>query len=138
MAVARRSTTPAKAVAASPPVPESGGGCQIAELFSVLGRPHMLQLLHVFEEAKGAPIRFNQLQLRLKISPKTLSQRLRTLVEAGFLARHAYNEIPPRVEYQPTLKTEELGELFRALDRWSARNTLHPTPMVSVVGRVSA
>jgi len=80
----------------------------------------------------------NQLQARLKISPKTLSQRLRTLVEAGFLARHAYNEIPPRVEYQPTAKTQELGELFRALDRWSARNTLHPVPVISVVGRVTA
>ena len=48
------------------------------------------------------------------------------------------NEIPPRVEYQPTGKTEELGELFRALERWSARNTLHPVPMVSVVGRLPA
>ena len=119
------------------PAPE-GGGCQIAELFSVLGRPHMLQILHEFEDSDGAPIRFNELQSRLRISPKTLSQRLRTLVEAGFLARRAYNEIPPRVEYQPTPKTEELGELFRALDRWSERNTLHPVPMVSVVGRIPA
>ncbi len=117
--------------------PEAGG-CQIAELFAVLGRPHMLQLLHAFEESHGAPIRFNELQNRLKVSPKTLSARLRTLVEAGFLARRAYNEIPPRVEYQPTAKTDELGDLFRALDRWSERNTLHPVPMVSVVGRVPA
>jgi DNA-binding HxlR family transcriptional regulator len=107
-------------------------------LFSILGRPHMLRVLHAFEESRGEPIRFNELQLRLKISPKTLSQRLKTLVESGFLARRAFNEIPPRVEYQPTAKTEELGELFRALDRWSARNTLHPVTMVSVVGRVPA
>jgi len=98
----------------------------------------MLQILHAFEESSGAPIRFNELQKRLKVSPKTLSARLRTLVEAGFLARRAYNEIPPRVEYQPTAKTDELGDLFRALDRWSERNTLHPVPMVSVVGRVPA
>jgi DNA-binding HxlR family transcriptional regulator len=110
----------------------------VAELFSVLGRPHMLRILHAFEESNGAPIRFNELQTRLKISPKTLSQRLHTLVEAGFLARRAYSEIPPRVEYQPTAKTGELGELFRTLERWSARNTLHPVPVVSVVGRVPA
>jgi DNA-binding HxlR family transcriptional regulator len=121
-----------------PRQPHGGSGCQVAELFSVLGRPHMLEILHAFEESKGVPIRFGELQSRLKISPKTLSHRLRMLVEAGFLARQAFNEIPPRVEYQPTAKTGELGELFRALDRWSERNTLHPVPMVSVLGRISA
>jgi DNA-binding HxlR family transcriptional regulator len=138
MSTSRRARSPPRRPEPQGAAGAAGGGCQVAELFSVLGRPHMLQILHVFEESKGAPIRFNQLQTRLQISPKTLSQRLRTLVEAGFLARRAYNEIPPRVEYQPTPKTEELGELFRALDRWSARNTLHPVPMVSVVGRVPA
>lgn len=126
---------------ASSPRPTStpeGKGCQIAELFSMLGRPHMLEILHAFERSKGVPIRFNELRSRLMISPKTLSQRLRALVDAGFLARRAYNEIPPRVEYQPTSKTEELGELFRTLDRWSQRNTLHPVPMISVVGRIPA
>jgi DNA-binding HxlR family transcriptional regulator len=117
---------------------QSPGGCQIAELFSLLGRPHMLDILHTFQESKGAVFRFNELQSRLGISPKTLSQRLRTLVDAGFLARRAFNEIPPRVEYQQTAKTEELGELFRGLGRWAERNTLHPVPMVSVVGRVPA
>jgi DNA-binding HxlR family transcriptional regulator len=118
------------------PVP--GGGCKIAELFAVLGRPHMLDILHAFRASNGIPMRFNELQSRLKISPKTLSQRLKMLVEAGFLARRAFNEIPPRVEYQPTPKTEELGELFRTLDEWSERNTLHQVPMTSTVGRISA
>ncbi|HXQ94268.1 MAG TPA: helix-turn-helix domain-containing protein [Thermoplasmata archaeon] len=114
------------------------GGCQIGELFAVLGRPHMLEILHAFKQSQGAPLRFNELQSRLGISPKTLASRLRTLVEGGFLARRAYNEIPPRVEYQPTAKTEELSELFRALDRWAERNSVHEVPMVSVVGRVPA
>lgn len=129
--------------AASPNPPRSAPsqehrGCQIAELFAVLGQPHTLEILHVFEASAGAALRFSELEARLRISPKTLSQRLKTLVEAGFLARRAYNEIPPRVEYQPTAKTEELGELFSALDRWAQRNTLHPVTVVSVVGRVSA
>jgi len=98
----------------------------------------MLEILHAFKQSQGAPLRFNELQSRLGISPKTLASRLRTLVEGGFLARRAYNEIPPRVEYQPTAKTEELSELFRALDRWAERNSVHEVPMVSVVGRVPA
>jgi DNA-binding HxlR family transcriptional regulator len=130
----RRTIATPRPVEASPARP--AGGCQIAELFTVLGRPRMLDILHVFAEARGGPIRFGQLQARLAIPPKTLSARLKTLVDMGFLARQAFSEIPPRVEYQPTAKTADLGELFRALESWSRRNTLHSVPMVSVVGRV--
>src|ERR1700674_3197461 len=101
---------------ASAPSQPAAEGCKVAELFAVLGRPHMLEILHTFQSNGGNPIRFNELQSRLKISPKTLSQRLKLLVDAGFLARRAFNEIRPRVEYQPTPKTEELGELFRTFD----------------------
>ena len=33
------------------------------------------------------------------VSPKTVSQRLKMLEELGFVQRHAFAEIPPRVEY---------------------------------------
>ena len=102
----------------------------------MLGQPHMLQLLHSFTSKPGIPIRFMDLQSRLEISPKTLSQRLKTLVGAGFLTRKAYNEIPPRVEYEPTAKAGELDELFRVLQDWSNRNSLRAVPMVSTVGAV--
>ena len=102
----------------------------------MLGRPHMLRILHEFAAVRGEAMRFGYLQQRLGISPRTLSHRLKTLVEAGFLARQAYSETPPRVEYQATAKTGDLNELFRALDRWAQRNNLRPVPMVSVVGRV--
>ncbi|HTT14716.1 MAG TPA: helix-turn-helix domain-containing protein [Thermoplasmata archaeon] len=104
----------------------------------MLGQPHVLELLHAFDGSNGRPIRFKELESRLRISPKTLSQRLRTLVEAGFLSRTAYNEIPPRVEYLPTAKAKELGPLFDVLDRWARRNRLTAVPSVSVVGRIPA
>ncbi|MCI4321302.1 MAG: helix-turn-helix transcriptional regulator [Thermoplasmata archaeon] len=136
MPAPRRAPAPTRSGEA--PSARGSGGCHVAELFSVLGRPRMLDILHAFAESGGAPIRFGQLQTRLGISPKTLSDRLKTLVDMGFLARQAFSEIPPRVEYHPTAKTAELGELFRALEGWSTRNSLHPVPMVSTVGRVSA
>jgi DNA-binding HxlR family transcriptional regulator len=102
----------------------------------MLSRPHMLDLLYAFSDAPERPMRFRDLEARLQISPKTLSLRLRTLVEAGFLSRTAFNEIPPRVEYSPTAKTKELSELFRVLDDWARRNTLTAVPRISVVGRV--
>ncbi|MCI4360590.1 MAG: helix-turn-helix transcriptional regulator [Thermoplasmata archaeon] len=136
---------PRSTTAKAPPVarPSTAGasgptGCKVSELFVVLGRPHMLQVLHAFKQSAGAPLRFGELQDQLGISPKTLASRLRTLVEGGFLARRSFNEIPPRVEYQPTPKTQELMELFRSLDAWAERNTVHEVRMVSVVGRLPA
>jgi len=102
----------------------------------MLGRPRMLDLLNAFRNAGGRPVRFGDLQSMLGLSPKTLSSRLRTLVEAGFLTRRAYNEIPPRVEYEPTEKVTDLLPLFKTLDVWASRNTMTSVPVVSTVGRV--
>jgi DNA-binding HxlR family transcriptional regulator len=120
-------------------VPPNGtkvGGCDVAELFALLGQPHVLNLLHLLVERPGVRLRFSEIEERLGISPKTLSDRLRTLVEAGFLTRHAYSEIPPRVEYEATAKALELGELFPILGRWAQRHTITPVPVVSTVGAV--
>jgi DNA-binding HxlR family transcriptional regulator len=118
---------------ASPPAK----GCPVGDLFAMLGQPHMLGILHSFDGRRGRPIRFGDLQRQLRISPKTLSQRLKTLVEAGLLTRRAYSEIPPRVEYEPTPKTTELERLFEVLGEWAHRHTLTAVPSVTVVGRVS-
>ncbi|HKS59647.1 MAG TPA: helix-turn-helix domain-containing protein [Thermoplasmata archaeon] len=112
-------------------------GCPVGDLFQMLGKPHMLGVLHAFEGQNGAPLRFRDLEQSLHLSPKTLSQRLRTLVEAGFLTRRAYGEIPPRVEYERTPKAVELSGLFRLLADWASRNTLTAVPTVSVVGKVA-
>ncbi|HEY6237625.1 MAG TPA: helix-turn-helix domain-containing protein [Thermoplasmata archaeon] len=126
------------AAAVANPRAKEPRGCEVTELFAVLGQPHTLRILHAFQESGGSPLRFTDLQRALKLSPKTLAQRLRTLVEAGFLSRHAYNEIPPRVEYGPTSKTGELSELFDSLDRWSKRNSLTAVREVATVGKARA
>ena len=47
--------------------------------------------------------RFSELQRSLGgISPKTLSDRLRRLEEAGVITRSCFAEMPPRVEYRLT------------------------------------
>src|SRR5215216_3395744 len=49
--------------------------------------------------------RFSELQRSLGgISPKTLSDRLRRLEDAGVVARACFAEMPPRVEYRLTDK----------------------------------
>ena len=118
--------------------PDAGrtAGCQVGELFAMLGQTHMLRILDVMLSSPGTPMRFRDLQDKLGISPKTLTQRLRTLVEAGFLTRRSYNEIPPRVDYEVTAKAMELAELFPILARWAGHNTMTAVPTVSVVGKV--
>jgi DNA-binding HxlR family transcriptional regulator len=47
--------------------------------------------------------RFGELQKSVTgISPRTLSQRLSAMESQGLITRHAYAEIPPRVEYTLT------------------------------------
>jgi DNA-binding HxlR family transcriptional regulator len=95
----------------------------------------MLQVLHAFLNEESHPHRFGELQRALGLSPRTLSARLRSLVEAGLLMRRRYSEIPPRVEYEATEKTRELGQLFREMEAWASHNTLSVVPSVSIVGR---
>lgn len=102
-------------------------GCPVGELMRFLGKPYVLELLHVFQTSPGAH-RFVDLQRRLQVAPNTLSDRLRDLVEAGLLTRTAYNEIPPRVDYASTPKAEELGPIFEAMQRWAKGNDLRPLP----------
>lgn len=98
-------------------------GCQIGELFGLLGKAHVLDILHLVIHSDG-PVRFNDIDKQLKISPNTLSGRLKLLAEAGLVTRTAYNEIPPRVDYEATDKARRLRTVFRALHEWAEDNTL--------------
>ena len=69
-------------------------------------------------------VRYKQFRELMKgISSKTLARRLKELEKDGILERHAYNEIPPRVEYKMTEKGQELVEsIFNLIDwmiKWS-------------------
>lgn len=107
------------------------GGCEIGELFRILGKAHMLDLLHIFIREEPGPRRFVELQDRLDISPNTLSDRLKELVEAGLLTRTAYNEIPPRVDYLATAKALDLRPVFDQLVGWSQKHNLQPVEVAA-------
>lgn len=104
----------------------SAAGCSIGELFRLLGKSHVMRILYLFLKEDPRPHRFVDIQNRLSLSPNTLTERLKDLVEAGLLTRTAYNEIPPRVDYEATKKSEELGAVFAALVEWAHRNNLEP------------
>lgn len=103
-------------------------GCAVTDLFRVLGKAHMLDILYVLTRDGAGPLRFVDIQKRLGLSPNTLSERLKDLVEAGLVTRTAYNEIPPRVDYQATRKAADLSAVFDSLQTWATRYSLKPEP----------
>jgi DNA-binding HxlR family transcriptional regulator len=67
--------------------------------------------------------RFNELRESMgHVSPKTLSQRLKMLEECQCVERHAFLEIPPRVEYRLTEKGLALGEVIRSIEQFAQQH----------------
>ena len=46
-----------------------GTGCEITELFKLLGRSHVMRILYLFLKEDPAPHRFVDIQRRLALSP---------------------------------------------------------------------
>jgi DNA-binding HxlR family transcriptional regulator len=66
--------------------------------------------------------RFNQLERSLHgISPKTLSERLRSLEEEGVILRQTFAEVPPRVEYSLTEKGHDLVDVIESMRIYGKR-----------------
>ncbi|MFH5802212.1 winged helix-turn-helix transcriptional regulator [Haladaptatus sp. CMAA 1911] len=97
----------------------------MATLLNLLGKKHTIVILHQFATGDG-PLRFSDLEEAVDIAPNTLSNRLGELTEVGLLTRQAYNEIPPRVEYNATEKAKELSPVFWYLGVWTERHDLKP------------
>jgi len=98
---------------------EHGEDCPIAKTARLVGDTWTLLIVR---DLLSGPKRFGQLQESLgNISPKTLSQRLKMLESADLIRRHAYAEIPPRVEYDLTEKGEALSDIIQALFEFGER-----------------
>jgi len=78
-------------------------------------------LLIIRDLASGVK-RFNQLERSLQgISPKTLSERLRSLEEEGIITRQTFAEVPPRVEYSLTEKGHDLVAVIESMRVYGKR-----------------
>ncbi|MDR5673680.1 helix-turn-helix domain-containing protein [Halalkaliarchaeum sp. AArc-GB] len=97
----------------------------VARLLGLLGRAHAIAVLSAFAFADG-PLRFRDLESSLEVPPNTLSTRLTELSDAGLLSRTAYDEVPPRVEYEPTETARALFPAFGHLHVWALEHELEP------------
>ena len=67
--------------------------------------------------------RFGELKKSIgSVSQKVLTAQLRDMEEKGLVSRHVYAEVPPRVEYATTPKTESLMPILRQLLDWAREN----------------
>jgi DNA-binding HxlR family transcriptional regulator len=90
--------------------------CAVAACTEIIGAKWTALLVHDLSE--GAR-RFTQLEAACAgISPRTLSERLRTLEEARIVERTSYPERPPRVEYELTDKGRDLLPVIEEMRRF--------------------
>jgi DNA-binding HxlR family transcriptional regulator len=91
--------------------------CPIARTLDIIGERWTLLILRdllVFDKT-----RFSELQESLSgIPARVLSDRLKKLVELGFVARRVYSEHPLRAAYHPTEKGESLRPVLGAIAQW--------------------
>ena len=97
-------------------------GCPARAVLEILAEKWALLLVHRLAKR---PARTAELRRSIGgISDKMLIQTLRRLERSGFVARHAYPEVPPRVEYSLTPLGRSLSEPITALDRWVERHLI--------------
>jgi DNA-binding HxlR family transcriptional regulator len=102
------------------PKSEQTRGCEIANIWEVLGRRWSLLILKNF--CTKEVIRFNELKRSLSgISSTVLSDRLLGLEREGLLSKKIYPEIPPKVEYRMTPQARELVSIINELRKWADR-----------------
>ena len=81
------------------------------------GRWKLVILFHLFG---GKVRRFSDLERAIpKITQKMLGQQLRRMELDGIVARKAYPEVPPRVEYSLTAWGQTLCPALEAILKWA-------------------
>ena len=96
--------------------------CPIRNVIARIGDRWSILILLTLEPAK-IPMRFKEIEQAIPdISQKMLTRTLRDLEADGLVTRHAYAEVPPRVEYGLTDRARTLTPHLNALVQWAAEN----------------
>ncbi|MFZ3059232.1 MAG: helix-turn-helix domain-containing protein [Candidatus Methanoperedens sp.] len=93
--------------------------CSIEGIMGILSKKWALLIISAI--GNNQKLRYNELEKKLgEISPKTLADRLKELVDAKIIKREVFAEIPPRVEYSLTEEGVELRNAIMPLMRWTS------------------
>ncbi len=98
--------------------------CPLDRIIQLIGDTWTLMIVYTLLSGSK---RFGELFDALgKVSPKTVSQRLKMLEEEQIVERRAYAEIPPRVEYNLTEKGMALADILNAMRAFQDRYLSDP------------
>jgi DNA-binding HxlR family transcriptional regulator len=100
--------------------------CAIAGMLELLTRPWTLHILWALSH--NGPMRFGVLRRQVDgISSRVLTERLRTLENAGFIFRHYEQTIPPAVTYGITDRMKDIEKVLAQLEglarKWQGEGT---------------
>jgi DNA-binding HxlR family transcriptional regulator len=97
----------------------------VGGLADALGKKWTLPLIGVL--GNRAVNRFSEIALALDgVGAKALSGRLRELQALGLVERHAFAEVPARVEYRLTARGLDLRRALVPLLEWASREAAEP------------
>ena len=93
--------------------------CPLEGIIAVISKKWALQI--IAEIGNHGKLRFNEIMESLgKISPKSLTDRLKELETSGLIKREMFAEIPPRVEYSLTQDGTDLRKLIIPIMKWAS------------------
>jgi DNA-binding HxlR family transcriptional regulator len=101
-------------------------------MLELLTRPWTLHIL--WSLSANGPLRFGVLRKNVAgISSRVLTERVRTLEEAGFIYRHYEPTIPPAVTYGITDRMKDIEKVLAQLEalsrKWQGESSgAHPAP----------
>ncbi|MFU0842356.1 MAG: HTH-type transcriptional activator HxlR [Burkholderia sp.] len=92
--------------------------CPVAATLSLIGGKHKSLILWNLLEGT---MRYSDLRRAVPAAtPKMLTQQLRELEADGFVTRHVYPVVPPKVEYSLTETGRSLKPILTAMYRWGS------------------
>ena len=97
--------------------------CPIRNVLSRICDKWSLLVIYTLNAHNAESIRFNALRKLIPdISQKMLTSTLKTLEADGYVNRKVYAEVPPRVEYSLTPRSETLIPIMNSLIEWAGDN----------------
>ena len=97
--------------------------CPIRNVLARICDKWSLLVIYTLKNHMDGPLRFNALRKLIPdISQKMLTSTLKTLEADGYVTRKVYAEVPPRVEYSLTPRSETLIPIMDNLIVWAIDN----------------
>lgn len=95
--------------------------CPAEKTIVLIGNKWTLLIIRELIMADG-PLRYNEIAKALKkISSRTLSGKLKNLVNYGVIEKNIFDDSPIRVEYSLTEKGKELYKVTKSMAEWSEK-----------------